>query len=137
MYDRHANCGNRLPNYLHVCTYTVYVHRGCTIVTGSTFGNQRDLRVSGFESRARQPKATLQARVDPDTAMRFAAIAMARGVSESALLREAIDNLIRAASTEIGELQDSLRREYESAARALQDAMEERGGRSQHRDSWQ
>lgn len=73
-------------------------------------------------SKPRGKTKTLQARVDHDTAERFAVVAQARGMTDSQLLREAIDNVLRAASAGADDLQEALRRQYEDARKALMDA---------------
>ncbi|MFD8103212.1 hypothetical protein ACFV24_27115 [Nocardia fluminea] len=59
----------------------------------------------------------LQSRVGQAVADRFAAIAAAKGMTESELVRESIMNTIR--SADVAQLQDALRVEYEEKLRAL------------------
>jgi hypothetical protein len=61
----------------------------------------------------------LQARVDEDFAKRFSAIALARGMKDSDLVRESLEATVRSADESIDDLRAALQREYEAAQRAL------------------
>ncbi|MFI6225302.1 ribbon-helix-helix protein, CopG family [Nocardia salmonicida] len=69
---------------------------------------------------AREGKGkTLQVRVDQETAERFAAIARARRMSESELLRLTIHEMLRDAEKNVDMLKAKLREEFEQASAAL------------------
>ncbi|MFT0661959.1 hypothetical protein ACMHYS_28915 [Rhodococcus erythropolis] len=62
---------------------------------------------------------TLQARVDEDFAARFSALALARGITDSDLVRESLEATVNSATESIEDLRAALRREYEAAQKAL------------------
>ncbi|HUO37864.1 MAG TPA: hypothetical protein VMU34_08495 [Mycobacterium sp.] len=58
---------------------------------------------------------TLQLRVNADYARRFAAVAKARGLSESALLKVGADKVLAEAEADIDALKAQVREQYEAA----------------------
>lgn len=66
-----------------------------------------------------QDGKTLQARVDKQTADKFAAVARARRMSESELLRVTINAMLRDAESNVDMLKDALRREFEANMNAI------------------
>ncbi len=58
---------------------------------------------------------TLQLRVNADYARRFAAVAKARGLSESALLKVGADKVLAEAEADIDALKAQVRAQYDAA----------------------
>ena len=58
---------------------------------------------------------TLQLRVNADYARRFAAVARARGLTESGLLKVGADNVLAEAEGDIDALKAQVREQYEAA----------------------
>lgn len=86
-------------------------------------GSQLDVRTGEPAQktavRASVEGKTVQARVDGDTARKFSAIARARNMTDSQLVRYAIDLMIREAAKDLDKLQEALRRDFEDAKLAL------------------
>ncbi|WP_280247614.1 ribbon-helix-helix protein, CopG family [Nocardia abscessus] len=81
---------------------------------------------------AREGKGkTLQVRVDQDTADRFAAIARARRMSDSELLRLTIHEMLRNAEKNVDMLKAKLREEFEQATAALDSITRTQSGTEQ------
>ncbi|MGN2642504.1 hypothetical protein ACWEKT_33840 [Nocardia takedensis] len=68
---------------------------------------------------------TLQVRVDPETAEKFAAVARARRLTESDLLRTTIYEMLRNTEKNVDMLKAQLREEFEQAAAALDSLAQE------------
>lgn len=64
-------------------------------------------------------KTTLQTRVSPDVARKFAAVAKARNMTDSQLLRYAIKLMLREATADLDRLQAELLRDILSAKEEL------------------
>ncbi len=74
---------------------------------------------------AKTKDAALQARVSPEFARKFNAIAKAQGKSTSELVREAVEQVAAAADANLAAMQAELERKYREEAAALESA---RGG---------
>ncbi|MBF6216409.1 hypothetical protein IU436_29485 [Nocardia farcinica] len=68
---------------------------------------------------------TLQVRVDEETARHFAAIARARRMTESQLLRATISEMLRSSESNVDVLKAELRAEFEAAEAALDELSSE------------
>ena len=62
----------------------------------------------------------LQARVSADVARKFDAVARARGMKDSDLVRYAIDLMLKEAAKDLDRLQESMMRDFEEARRLLE-----------------
>lgn len=61
----------------------------------------------------------LQARVSSDVARKFDAVARARGMKDSDLVRYAIDLMLKEAASDLDKLQETMMRDFEEARRLL------------------
>lgn len=71
---------------------------------------------------AKTKDAALQARVSPEFAKKFNAIAKAQGKSTSELVREAVEQVAAAAESQLAAMQAELERKYREEAAALESA---------------
>lgn len=61
----------------------------------------------------------LQARVSADVARKFDAVARARGMKDSDLVRYAIELMLKEAANDLDKLQETMMRDFEEARRLL------------------
>lgn len=71
---------------------------------------------------AKTKDAALQARVSPEFARKFNAIAKARGKSTSELVREAVEKIAADADADLENMQAELERRYREEREALESA---------------
>lgn len=71
---------------------------------------------------AKTKDAALQARVSPEFAKKFNAIAKAQGKSTSELVREAVEQMAAAADANLDSMQAELERKYREERAALESA---------------
>ncbi|TQR82271.1 ribbon-helix-helix protein, CopG family [Mycobacterium hodleri] len=71
---------------------------------------------------AKTKDAALQARVSPEFAKKFNAIAKARGKSTSELVREAVEKMADEADTHLASMQEELERRHREEREALASA---------------
>lgn len=71
---------------------------------------------------AKTKDAALQARVSPEFARKFNAIAKAQGKSTSELVREAVEQVAAAADADLDRMRAELERKYQQEREALEAA---------------
>jgi antitoxin component of RelBE/YafQ-DinJ toxin-antitoxin module len=100
--------------------FVVYTHALGTDVTlpQTTDGAMTMTGDSGVKSSPRGGRA-VQARIDADTARKFDAVARARNMTDSQLLRYSIDLMLKEAAQSLDKLQEDLLMNIANAKKAL------------------
>ena len=90
--------------------------------TTTTAADRRSSKGGAAEQPDNDPNKggrPLQARVSADVARKFDAVARARGMKDSDLVRYAIDLMLKEAASDLDKLQETMMRDFEEARRLL------------------